>query len=274
MDLFECAEHCLKLEDPMQKTSFSREIASKWRAGEISLNHCSSASAVNAPGKPEQPEIVQPREVPKRKLTHNEGRAAMVHAMAHIEWTAIQLSWDNILRFRNLPYDFYSEWIQTAVEESHHFEELRSCLLEMGFDYGHFPVHDQLWQMALKTKDSLIERMGVVHRIMEARALDVVPGIAGKFDQLGLGQVVKTLHLIANDEVGHVRSSTKWFSYGCHLIEANPDQVFINLTREFFKGPLRGPFNLEARKNAGFTDVEIAFLSESQNETGKLQSTL
>jgi len=262
MDLFDRATQCLLTRDLDEKMSLSEETASLWQEGNLALDCGKIVQHCEHPGKLEKPRIVQPHQVSRRKLTNPKGQAAMIHAMAHIEWTAVNLSWDNILSFPHMPRQYYSDWVQTAAEETRHFRALRACLQEMDLDYGAFDVHDQLWQMAWKTRHNLLARMGVVHRIMEARALDVVPGIAKKFDALGKKNVVCALNTIANEEIGHVRSSTHWFSYRCKEEGKDPEKEFFDLVRIYFQGKLRGPFNHQARKNAGFSERELVMLEK------------
>lgn len=261
MNLFEQASHCLSAKDPDEKMERTRELASLWKTGSLSVEEATPLpdQRTDCPelGRSERPVVVMPRDVPKRKLTSSEGQAAMLHALAHIEWTAVNLSWDSVLRFRDLPREFIDDWVQTADEERTHFLGLRDALRALGYDYGDFPVHDQLWQMAVKTRTSLEARMGVVHRILEARALDVVPGICRRFEALGCSNVVKVLEMIANDEVGHVNASSRWFRFECKRQGTEPEQRFFELIYDYMKGPLRGPFNRQARLKAGFSDTEL-----------------
>ncbi|WP_052702285.1 ferritin-like domain-containing protein [Marinomonas sp. S3726] len=204
-----------------------------------------------------------PREIGKRKLKKEAGRAALIHALAHIELTAVNLAWDSIYRYRDMPKDYYQDWVQCAQEEAEHFSLLRERLREMGYDYGSFPAHNELWKMAVTTADDLTDRMAIVHRVFEARALDVIPGTLKKFEAQNDNQMVKVLTKICNEEVGHVSSGTRWFRYRCEQAKLSPDTHFIHLIEKYMKQPLSGPFNHEARLASGFSQNELNYLEQS-----------
>lgn len=262
MNVIERAIACFLCKDPDEKMALTQETVRLWNEGALLVDHPRELSLFDFPGKAERPLVVLPKDVKKRKLNTTQGQACMLHALAHIEWTAVNLAWDTIIRFHPMPGEFLEDWIRTAEDEARHFIGLRDLIRDRGFDYGDFPVHDQLWQMALKTKESVVDRMGIVHRVLEARALDVVPGIAKKFEELGQSGVVSVLHAIANDEVRHVSASTRWFNYGCQVEQKEPEETFFQLLRKYMQSPLRGPFNHEARLQAGFSINELNRLEE------------
>jgi uncharacterized ferritin-like protein (DUF455 family) len=265
-NLYHQAKSCFLLSDPDEKLAKTLELVEGWRSGGLEWREGEKPQKLNQPGRLERPEIVKPRELNRRRTGKVEGRAAMIHAMAHIELTAVNLAWDNIYRYRDMPRAFYDDWVQTAGEESTHFFALRDCMRELGFDYGDFPVHNGLWEMALSTADDLMHRMAIVHRVLEARALDVVPKTIKKFAAMGDAKMVSTLTMIVNDEVGHVNAGTRWFHYRCEQEKLAADETFFSLVKHYLHGPLKGPFNRELRLQAGFSENEIDQLQASVRE--------
>ena len=259
-NLYEQAKQALLLANPDHKLDFTLQLASHWDAGMLEWQEGEAPQLTLEPGRLDKPPIVGPSEVSKRKFGKQKGRAELVHALAHIELTAVNLALDSIYRYRDMPQAYYADWMQCAREESTHFFALRERLREMGYDYGDFPAHNELWKMAVTTADYMMDRMGIVHRVFEARALDVVPKAIEKFDQFNDPKMVKVLTMIANEEVGHVSSGTRWFHYRCAEKGVDPDQTFIDLLWKYMKEPLKGPFNYEARLKAGFTEKELRMM--------------
>jgi uncharacterized ferritin-like protein (DUF455 family) len=212
------------------------------------------------PGRPEKPELVSPRDVPRRRNNQQTGHATLIHAITHIEFNAINLGLDAVARFTGMPAAFYSDWLQVAYEESTHFELLDAHLQTMGFVYGDFPAHDGLWEMAQKTHHDVLIRMALVPRVLEARGLDVTPSMMEKLRKSGDLKAVEILELILREEIGHVKVGTRWFNYLCEQREVDPLSTFKDLLETYFNGELRGPFHTEARKQAGFSDAEMALL--------------
>jgi len=215
------------------------------------------------PGRPPEPQLVNPLSVKKRSMNTNEGRAIAIHALAHIEFNAVNLALDAVWRFSNMPEQYYLDWIKVAGEEAKHFFMLRNHLNSLEYDYGNFPAHDSLWEMVEKTKGDILARMALVPRTMEARGLDAVPLIRARFLQAKDAEMVEILDVILRDEIGHVEIGNRWFNFLCKEREVDPIIIFNSLSQQYNAPHLRGPFNIEARKKAGFTDAEIDFLQDN-----------
>ncbi len=267
-DLFERATECLRLSDPAEKLDRTLEVVGAWKAGELQWRDGPPPARIDQPGRLASPKVVGPRDVAKRGLGSVKGRAALIHALAHIELTAVNLAWDTIDRYRGMPREFYDDWVTAAADETAHFVDLRARLRELGFEYGDFPVHLELWKMAIRTADDLIDRMAIVHRVFEARALDVVPRTMKKLERLGDVAMVRTLTKIANDEIGHVNAGTRWYHYRCEQEGLEPDATFFELVRKYMRVPLKGPFNREARLKSGFSPGEMRLLEATAGASG------
>lgn len=265
-NLFEEAQNCLLIADPEEKIAHSLEVVAAWRDGKLAIPNSAQAIVINKPGRLDSPELVAPEKVRKRGFGSEKQRASLLHALAHIELTAINLSWDSICRYPNMPREYYNDWVETANDESYHFLGLKKRLQKLGFDYGDFDAHNELWGMAVKTGDSLMHRMGIVHRVLEARALDVVPASVERFNKINDHETAKVLITIANDEVNHVGAGTRWFRYCCELDKVDPDKTFFSLIMQYMHAYPKGPFNIDARKKAGFSDNEILLLNQYDNE--------
>ena len=213
------------------------------------------------PGRPAHPLLVSPKEVPQRSLGNIEGRAALIHALAHIEFNAINLALDVTWRFPGLPDAFYREWAQVAREEAYHFMLLREHLSKHGHQYGDFPAHNGLWEMAEKTKCDLLARLALVPRTLEARGLDASPAIRGKLAAVGDHEGAAILDIILRDEIGHVAVGNRWYRHICNERGLDPIATYARLAEQYRAPKLRGPFNREARLAAGFTQQEIANLN-------------
>jgi uncharacterized ferritin-like protein (DUF455 family) len=208
-------------------------------------------------GVPVRPLRVEPGAVPQRKPNTREGRAALLHAIAHIEFSAIDLALDHALRFPGFPAAYYADWLNVAIEEASHFRMLRQHLLTLGHDYGDFPVHDSLWQMAERTATDPLARMALVPRLLEARGLDATPPIQQKLAAVGDREAVRLLDIILRDEVGHVGLGDKWFRVLCTERKLEPEATFRELIRQH-RGPWpQSPLNRSARLAAGFSENEI-----------------
>ncbi len=211
----------------------------------------------NIPGRPDRPLLVSPKEVPQRSLGNVEGRAALIHALAHIEFNAINLALDVVWRFPGLPDAFYREWANVAREEAHHFMLLREHLSKHGHQYGDFQAHNGLWEMAEKTKGDLLARLALVPRTLEARGLDASPAIRSKLAAVGDHEGAAILDIILRDEIGHVAVGNRWYRHVCDERGLDPIATYAQLA-ELYRAPkLRGPFNREARLAAGFEAAEI-----------------
>ncbi|WP_139558947.1 ferritin-like domain-containing protein [Methylotetracoccus oryzae] len=210
---------------------------------------------------PDRPNLVDPRQLPRRNLQAASGRIALLHAVAHIEFTAVSLAWDLLYRFRGLPDPFYRDWLRVAGEEAEHFELIRRRLNALGAEYGDLPAHRGLWDVAADTAHDLAARLALVPRGMEARGLDVTPGLIARLAQVGDVESCEVLKVILRDEVGHVALGSRWFRWVCEQRGVAPEDEYRRQLRLHLRGELRGPYNLEARREAGFTDTELAELA-------------
>ena len=212
------------------------------------------------PGRPARPRLVSARELSRRGLGSPEGRAAFIHSITHIEFNAIDLAWDAVYRFRGLPDAFYADWVGVAADEARHFRLLRERLQSLGHDYGDFDAHNGLWEMAEKTAHDGLARMALVPRVLEARGLDVTPGMIVKLRALGDEATADILEVILCEEVAHVAAGSRWFRWYCERAGLEPRSTFHALLLKYAGPALRGPFNHEARLLAGFDADEIAAL--------------
>jgi uncharacterized ferritin-like protein (DUF455 family) len=260
--LFEAARRCIDCAEPDAKLALTREAFGALRDGRLSMHDGDAQPApIGAPGRPLRPRLVMPRDVPQRGLGTEEGRAALVHAVAHIEFNAINLAWDAVYRFRGMPDDYYRDWASVAHDESRHFTMLSARLAQLGRAYGDFEAHNGLWEMALKTAHSCLARMALVPRVLEARGLDVTPGMIARLRSVGDDITADILEIILREEVPHVAAGTRWFRWCCEREGRDPDATFAGLLRKYVPTGLRGPFNLDARRAAGFGEAELAGLA-------------
>lgn len=261
-NLFTEAARALASIDLEEKLNLTKECRAAWDAGELSGESLSEPEPISQPGRPEKPVLVKPSKLPKRGLGTIEGRAALIHAVTHIEFNAIHLGLDAVYRFRGLPEQFYGDWLRVADEEVDHFRMLRKRLQSIGYDYGDFPGHNGLWDMAIKTAHDPMVRMALVPRVLEARGLDVTPGIMKRLKEAGDDETIAALEVILRDEIGHVEIGSRWFKHFCHERGLDYEETFRELIKEYFAGPLRGPFHYEARQKAGFTKSELETLEK------------
>ncbi len=213
------------------------------------------------PGRPDRPQLVRPGDVAARSVATEAGRAALLHALAHIEFNAINLALDIVWRFAGLPEAFYRDWLRVAGEEAHHFTLLRDRLAELGHRYGDFPAHDGLWEAAAKTRGDLVGRLALVPRTLEARGLDASPAVRAKFAGAGDAKSAQIVDLILRDEIGHVAIGNRWFKFVCVAADIEVPAAEAAALQAHGGPVLRGPFNLAARRAAGFTDEELARLT-------------
>jgi uncharacterized ferritin-like protein (DUF455 family) len=213
------------------------------------------------PGRPALPRLVPPKQVPTRSPFTREGRAALLHAVTHIEFNAINLALDAAWRFDGMPVAFYRDWLRVASEEALHFTLLREHLLTLGVDYGSFDAHDGLWTMTQRTAHDVTARMALVPRTLEARGLDAAPPMQAKLRQAGDLRAVAILDVILRDEVGHVAIGNHWYRWLCARDGLDPVALYAELTVRHQAPRLRPPFNTEARRAAGFTEAEIDGMS-------------
>lgn len=260
-DLFSAAGQCLDESEPAVKRELTLAFAKQFREGKLPISRSASAALpISSPGRPDRPKLVDPRNLPKRGLGSVEGRAALVHAIAHIEFNAINLAWDAVYRFRDMPDRFHEDWLSIAEDEARHFGMLEARLGELGHAYGDFDAHDGLWEMAVFTADSCLRRMALVPRVLEARGLDVTPGMIGRLRSVGDSATAEILEVILCEEVAHVAAGSRWFVWCCEREGLDPCVVFPDLVGSLSRGSLKGPFNIEARRLAGFTEAELMHL--------------
>jgi uncharacterized ferritin-like protein (DUF455 family) len=212
------------------------------------------------PGVPQRPLLVPPQQLKPRSPGTREGRAGLIHALAHIEANAINLALDVTWRFAGMPERFYRDWLQVAREEALHFELLREHLLTLGFDYGDFPAHNGLWEMAQKTETSLLARLALVPRTLEARGLDASVPIRNRLISVGDQRGAAILDIILRDEIGHVAVGNHWYRHLCTAQQLDPIRTSAELAERHGAQKLKGPFNLAARRAAGFEEAELALL--------------
>lgn len=253
-NLFELAYECLV--EPRLAVKLEKTVA----AANCILNGTAGTAAVTlpaiVPGRPPQPELIAPQQLPARKLSSLEGRAAMIHSFAHIEFNAVNLALDIICRFQSMPLEFYRDWAQVAAEEASHFSLLQQRLRALGFIYGDFPAHNGLWQMAEDTAHDILLRLAVVPRILEARGLDVTPDLINRFHEIGDMETVSVLETIYQDEIGHVKIGSDWFNHVCHERNVEPEQAFQDIFRDFAPRST-SRINRDARCRAGFSLTEL-----------------
>ena len=240
-----------------------RRLAAAWRASEIGLDTASALTAQQTiPGQPDKPELVPPLSVKRRAMHTPEGRAVLIHALTHIEFNAINLALDAVWRFAGMPREYYADWLQVADEEASHFTLLSRHLQSMGYAYGDFPAHNSLWEMVAKTQADILARMALVPRTLEARGLDASPPIRAKLAQAGDMAAAAILDIILRDEIGHVAIGNRWYGWLCEQRGLEPLATYARLAEEYKAPTVRGPFNFEARRAAGFSEAELAALDQ------------
>lgn len=249
---------CLLQTDPTVKIASIAALAVQHEAGNWTVERSGMPVVTGAiPGRPERPELVAPRLVGRRSMVTVEGRAMLVHALAHIEFNACNLALDALWRFPDLPDEYYTDWLRVAKEEANHFALLTAHLQVLGFRYGDFPAHDSLWEMVEKTCGDVVARMALVPRTLEARGLDAIPPLRAKLAQAGDHAAATILDLILKEEVGHVEIGNRWYNYLCEQRGFEPRAMYDELALRYEAPVLKGPFNLEARRRAGFTEAEL-----------------
>ena len=213
---------------------------------------------------PQRPLWVMPRQLKRRSMTDPEGLKVFLHAVAHIEFVAIHLALDAAYRFRDVPAEFRRDWLGVAVEEAKHFRAVVTRMAELSAHYGDYPAHGGLWELAESTAGDLLARMALIPRFMEARGLDVTPAMIEKFERQGDLKTVEVLSLILREEVGHVALGSYWFRWVAERQGVNPETAYFELIERFLSGDVRGPFNIKARLDAGFSHSELKRLSGYQ----------
>lgn len=259
-NIFHLAYKCLSESNLDKKLSLSTETAEIILDGHIEIKSSIVEIELISPGRPEKPVLIAPKDLPRRNIQTIEGRAAMIHSFAHIEFNAINLAWDLIYRFQDMPDEFYFDWAHVAAEETKHFILLRNNLNDIGYDYGDYPAHDGLWKIAEQTAHDILLRLAVVPRILEARGLDVTPDLINRFREIKDAKTISILELILEEEIGHVSFGTKWYRYMCERLKQDPEEKFRQIVDEFIPSNKTKNINYKARLMAGFTPSELDYL--------------
>ena len=264
MELRQRALDALCCANPLEKVALATALGAA--AAQSTLAAQAPLPVQPVPGRPTRPELIHPARVPRRSPAKPEGLAALLHAIAHIEFNAINLALDAAWRFEGMPEQFHRDWVRVAAEEAYHFTLLRDHLASLGHAYGDFPAHDGLWHMCEKTAGDVVARMALVPRTLEARGLDATPQIQAKLRQVKTPdalRAVEILDIILRDEVGHVAIGNRWYRWLCEREGLDPIAHYRVLYRRHEAPRLRAPFNLEARARAGFTEEELQALSHA-----------
>lgn len=250
--LTEAACIVLTTSDPAEKCRLTREFSEDWREGRIT--EIGDTPPPDRPARPEQPQLLPFKEMPRRSYGGDRGRVSLIHALAHIELNAIDLGWDIVARFvtDELPKAFYDDWVRVALDEARHFLMLEDLLHTFGARYGDLPAHDGLWQAAEKTADDLMARLAVVPMTLEARGLDTTPPTMDKLLRNGDTLTPPILDIIFNDEIHHVAAGVRWFSFLAKRQGEDGETAFHAKMDERYPAGLKAPFNHEARAKANY----------------------
>lgn len=258
---FDHVKQALLENSPHKKIELVNAIYADLLSDQVEFFQHSKIDTIKIPGRPDKPELVHPSKVTRRKLNSIQGRIALVHAICHIEFNAINLALDACYRFQAMPKQYYCDWMRIAAEESKHFLLLQERLSQLGSFYGEMCAHNGLWEMAIKTQHSVVERMALVPRVLEARGLDVTPGMIERLESVDDLDTVKILHIILREEIGHVEIGTRWFRYACEQRQLDSESTFIALLKQYEVSVGIGPLHIEARQQAGFSETELKALS-------------
>jgi len=261
MELRQSALDALCTADPMDKVAQARALHGQ--AATLAIAPHAPLVTAPLPGRPERPVLIHPAKVPRRSPATPQGLAALLHAIAHIEFNAINLALDAVWRWDDMPADYYLDWVRVASEEAYHFSLLSAHLASLGQRYGDFPAHDNLWAMCERTQDDITARMALVPRTLEARGLDASPLIQDKLRQAGTPDALRAvdiLEIILRDEVGHVAIGNRWYRWLCEGQGLEPVAHYAVLAARHHAPKLHPPFNEAARRRAGFTEAEITQL--------------
>jgi len=261
-NLFQQLQDVLLESDPVRKCQATADLFNRWRDGKLVRDNDFPVLPIENPGRPDLPRLVDPRKLSRRTTSNIVGRISLLHAFAHIEFNAINIALDAAYRFRQMPDNFIGDWLLVASEEAKHFSLLSRYLCDQGSFYGELDAHNGLWDMVCKTRDDVLHRIALVPRVMEARGLDVTPGMIKRFTSIGDQRAVEILQVIYGDEIGHVRIGNHWFRYLCEQRGLNLTNTFRELVDIYLKGNLRGPFNWPARLEAGFEAAELKAMEQ------------
>lgn len=256
-NIFELAYECLLQKDPGKKISLVNTLYERLNNDELKLSSRIPVLKIIIPGRPDKPELVSPSDVPRRGFDSQIARIRLVHAIAHIEFNAINLAIDAVYRFRDMPRQYYIDWMQVATEEAKHFSLLEHYLKNNDSYYGAYAAHNGLWEMAIKTDHDVMVRMALVPRVLEARGLDVTPGMINRLNKTDDIDLVSILEIIHKEEIGHVRTGTSWFNFVCEQRGLDSELAFSDILDEYMANASFGPFDFPSREKAGFTKQEM-----------------
>lgn len=257
------ALNALCITDPGLKVAATHALFEAWQAGRTVLDtaeHLIPDASAALPGRPEQPVLLPPVDVPQRSPFTPPGLAMLLHAVTHIEFNAINLALDAVWRFPGMPADFYTDWLRVAHEEAIHFSLLQAHLQSLGHHYGDFAAHGSLWEMCVRTQGDVTARMALVPRTLEARGLDATPPMQARLRKVGTPaalRAVEILDVILRDEIGHVAVGNRWYGWLCAQQGIEPLSHYRRLAREHSAPRLKPPFNDAARLAAGFSQPEL-----------------
>jgi len=254
--LAQAAQVIVCIDDVLVKVVSAKSLAKLWFSRNIpAFRPCQVITMPHRPGRPAKPELLPPRHMPKRSRSGAKGRFALLHALAHIELSAVDMTWDLIARFASveMPRVFFDDWVQVGLEEAKHFELLHQRLIELGGAYGDLPAHDGLWQAAQETGHDLLARLAIVPLVLEARGLDVGPEMITALQNAGDQPSADILKIIYRDEKKHVAAGMRWFRYICQREGRPLESTYHRMVRQHFRAPMKPPFNQEARSEAGLT---------------------
>jgi len=259
MNLSDAALHCLMQSNAIKKIQAVRQLAQDWQAGLLDFKTTVLIDLIE-PARPARPALVAGKQLAGRNIQTDKGKAALLHAVAHIEFTAINLALDIIYRFSGMPKQYYNDWIQVAVDEARHFELLAQRLTELNMEYGDFNAHPALWDMAQQTRHNLLHRLALVPKVLEARGLDVTPGMIRRFENIKDHKTVAILKVILTEEVSHVAFGNDWFSYLCQQQNLDEQDTWFEILNKYLKRGIYCPVNISARLEAGFKESELTRL--------------
>ena len=272
-DIYMRSEHALLCAEPVTKAQLCIDLYKHWlslsdedRTGIMQDSGASKVRVLEAPGRPELPKLVEARSLARRSMGTLQGRIALIHSLAHIEFNAINLALDALYRFRGQPARYVEDWLRVASDEGEHFLLLHHRLLTLESEYGQLPAHDGLWDMARRTDHDVLVRMALVPRILEARGLDVAPPMIDKLRHLKDTQTADILQRIYTDEITHVEVGNRWFRYICEQRNLDGTQVFKDLLKGENSAYLRSPYNDAARLQAGFVEEELELIRQMEKE--------
>jgi len=254
------AIEALRQTDPVEKCDLITALQTGLESSGDITSLIDNTASIDIPGVPDKPDLVHPRELSRRGSGTAAGRLALLHAIAHIEFNAMNLALDAVIRFKGLPAEYYRDWVLVAADEARHYHLLASRLADFDAKYGDYPAHQGLWDMALRTAHDPLDRMAMVPRILEARGLDVTPAMIKQFDAAQDTRTAEILRQILREEVAHVKAGSRWFRYLCERRGVDSESTWFERVDYYLKGDVRCPVNIEDRSRAGFAHSELEWL--------------